>query len=994
MKANRAEIRFPAPAVLNLEKQFAHILTDEAINFLVTLSDSFESRRQQCLLDRNRKQRYIDNRKALYFACSSLSIGQEDWKAAPCPAEIEKRQVEITGPVDAKTIINGLNSAADVFMADFEDSSSPSIANMLSGQANLYCAVRRNLNFINKEGKNYFLKPDTNTVLMVRPRGWHLEEAHLLIDGKPISASLFDFGLFFFHNAREQISRGSRPYFYLPKLETHLEARLWNDVFNLAQDLLGIERGTIRATVLIETIVASYEMEAILFELKDHAAGLNAGRWDYIFSLVKRFRQHPSKVLPDRSELTMEVSFMQAYCRRLVDIAHRHGVHAIGGMSAFIPNRHDAAANKLAFEQVAQDKRREANQGFDGTWVAHPDLIAIARQEFAQVLGERSNQKERVLLDTERVKPEELCYMDKVSLKVSEIGARLNIEVSLLYLSAWLAGRGAVAIHNLMEDAATAEISRAQLWQWLKHSALMSSGERFSRKLFRKYLREEFNRLLQEQTHKEQSHYLQQARTILEKVVLRQGFVEFITSEAYAYLLDNESTNIKSQTIMNTQQENQEEAQSHNEIISEAALMEAGWKVQERWQGIKRPYSGEDVMRLRPSILPDCNLARHGCELLWQRMHTLPQVIALGAMTGAQAVQMAKAGLQAIYLSGWQVAADANLAGQTFPDQSLYPSNSAPALVRRLNSALMRHDQILNLTGQGSTDCYLPIVADAEAGFGGPLQAFELMKQMIEAGAAAVHFEDQLAAEKKCGHMGGKVLVPTSQFIRTLAAARMAADIMNVPTLIVARTDALDATLLTSDIDERDRPFIVPGSERTSEGFYRVKGGLDAVIARGLAYAPYADLVWFESSRPDLEEARLFAEAIHAKYPGKLLAYNCSPSFNWKKNLDDATIARFNSELGKMGYKFQFITLAGWHAVNLSAYKLSQEYALEGMPAYVRLQEEEFALADQGYSAVRHQAEVGAGWFDRLLLSITGGESSTTALSGSTESEQFHDQKK
>ncbi|MBS2009611.1 MAG: isocitrate lyase [Cyanobacteria bacterium SZAS TMP-1] len=410
-----------------------------------------------------------------------------------------------------------------------------------------------------------------------------------------------------------------------------------------------------------------------------------------------------------------------------------------------------------------------------------------------------------------------------------------------------------------------------------------------------------------------------------------------------------------------------------------------------RWLGIERTYTAADVERLRPSLPADAAIARHGARKLWTLLNQEEPVLALGALTGAQAVQMAKAGLKAIYLSGWQVAADANLAGHTYPDQSLYPSNSVPALVKRLNNALTRLDQVTKLKGGGSLDSYLPIVADAEAGFGGPLQAYELMKMMIEAGASGVHFEDQLAAEKKCGHMGGKVLVPTSQFVRTLAAARMAADIMDVPTILVARTDALDATLLTSDIDPRDQPFLT--GERTAEGFFRVRGGIESVIARGLAYAPYADLIWFESSRPDLAEAERFARAIHAQYPGKLLAYNCSPSFNWRQNLDEETIAVFNSELGKLGYKFQFITLAGWHAVNLGMFKLAREYAAEGMPAYVRLQEEEFALAPEGYTAVKHQAEVGAGWFDNLLMSITAGGSSTTALSGSTEEGQFHGQK-
>jgi isocitrate/methylisocitrate lyase len=408
----------------------------------------------------------------------------------------------------------------------------------------------------------------------------------------------------------------------------------------------------------------------------------------------------------------------------------------------------------------------------------------------------------------------------------------------------------------------------------------------------------------------------------------------------------------------------------------------------ERWDGIERAYTEEDVSRLRGSVNVEHTLARLGAERLWRLLQEEDYVAALGAMTGGQAVEMVKAGLKAIYLSGWQVAADANLAAEVYPDQSLYPVNSAPALVRRLNNALRRADQI-EWAEESSNGRYwlAPIVADAEAGFGGVLNAFELMKAFIEAGASGVHFEDQLASEKKCGHLGGKVLVPTQQFVRTLTAARLAADVCDVPTLIVARTDALSATLLTSDADERDRQFIT--GERTPEGYFFVESGLDSAIARGLAYAPYADMIWFETSTPDMGEAREFAGAIHDRFPGKLLAYNCSPSFNWKRHLDDEQIAGFQGRLGEMGYRFQFITLAGFHALNESMFELAHGYAEEGMTAYVRLQEREFELESKGYTATRHQREVGAGYFDRVARAVSGGESSTLALKGSTEEAQF-----
>ena len=424
--------------------------------------------------------------------------------------------------------------------------------------------------------------------------------------------------------------------------------------------------------------------------------------------------------------------------------------------------------------------------------------------------------------------------------------------------------------------------------------------------------------------------------------------------------------------------------------------LEKEWAESPRWKGVKRGYGAEEVVKLRGSLPIEYTLARTGAEKLWTRITEEPFVNALGALTGNQAMQQVKAGLKAIYLSGWQVAGDANIAGEMYPDQSLYPANSVPQVVKRINNSLQRCDQIQVQEGkqpgdEGFVDYFAPIVADAEAGFGGVLNAFELMKAMIEAGAAGVHFEDQLAAAKKCGHMGGKVLVPTREAVAKLVAARLAADVMGVPTILVARTDAEAADLLTADIDENDKPFCT--GERTAEGFFRTNNGLDQAISRGLAYAPYADLVWCETGKPDLEFARKFAEAIHAEYPGKMLAYNCSPSFNWKANLDDATIAKFQRELGAMGYKFQFITLAGFHALNYSMFNLAHGYARDNMTAFVELQQNEFAAADKGFTAVKHQREVGTGYFDAVTQAIEGADSSVTALKGSTEDEQFFEKK-
>ena len=423
----------------------------------------------------------------------------------------------------------------------------------------------------------------------------------------------------------------------------------------------------------------------------------------------------------------------------------------------------------------------------------------------------------------------------------------------------------------------------------------------------------------------------------------------------------------------------------------EAARLKKDWAENSRWKGIRRGYTAEDVVRLRGSIHIEHTLARRGSEKLWKMLNDEPFVNTLGALTGNQALQQVKAGLKAIYLSGWQVAADANIAGEMYPDQSLYPANSVPLVVKRINNTFARADQIQHMEGKGDVDYFAPIVADAEAGFGGVLNAFELMKSMIEAGAAGVHFEDQLASVKKCGHMGGKVLVPTREAVAKLVAARLAADVCGVPTVLLARTDAEAADLVTSDVDANDKPFLT--GERTIEGFYRTRNGLEASISRGLAYAEVADMIWCETGKPDLEFAKKFAEAIRAKFPGKLLAYNCSPSFNWKKNLDDATIAKFQRELGAMGYKFQFITLAGFHSLNYSMFELAHGYARDNMTAFVELQEKEFAAIDKGFTAVKHQREVGTGYFDAVTTTVQGSQSSTTALKHSTEDEQFFDKK-
>jgi malate synthase A len=859
-------------------------------------------------------------------------------------------------------------------MADFEDSNSPTRENVVMGQVNLYDAVRRTIRHLAPEtGKVYQLNRKT-AVLMVRPRGWHLPENHMRVDGRPVSASLFDFGLFAFHNAKELLARGTGPYFYLPKLESHLEARLWNDVFLRTEERLGIPRASIKATVLIETLPAAFEMDEILWELREHSAGLNCGRWDYIFSFIKKQRASADAVLPDRAQVTMDRGFLRAYVQLLIRTCHRRSVHAMGGMAAQIPIKDDPEASEAALEKVRADKMREVEDGHDGTWVAHPGLVPVAKAIF----DERMTTPNQIANKRDDVKIAERDLLAVPEGTRTGDGLRHSVRVSIQYLESWLRGQGCVPLYNLMEDAATAEISRAQVWQWLHHGAKLSDGTPVTPAVFRRLLDEEMDRIRREVGDERFAHgQFSAARNLFERLSTSADFEEFLTLTAYE-LLVGKSGRIATAPVVDAGGDavrEQSPAPYHPDP--------------RRWEGIVRPYGLGDVERLQGTVRVEHTLAQMGARRLWQLLHAKPYVPALGALTGSQAVQMVKAGLEAIYLSGWQVAADANTAAHTYPDQSLYPADSVPAMVRRINRALQRADQIEHSEGNAGLHYFAPIVADAEAGFGGVLNVFELMKGMIEAGAAGVHFEDQVASEKKCGHMGGKVLVPTSQFIRVLVAARLAADVMGVPTILIARTDADSAKLLLSDVDPYDEPFIV--RERTGEGFWKLKGGLDCAIARAVAYAPYADLLWCETSKPDLAEARRFAEGVHSRFPGKMLAYNCSPSFNWKKNLDDVTIAKFQRELGAMGYRFQFVTLAGFHALNLASFQIASGYRDRGMAAYTELQQAEFANEKIGYTATRHQREVGTGYFDLVTEVISAGKASTKALEDSTEAAQFTD---
>lgn len=513
-----------------MPKEFTDVLNPQAIEFLCELHNKFNPRRQELLQLRQKRQQALNDGALPDFLPETADVRDRSWEVASCPADLEDRRVEITGPVDRKMIINALNCGANLFMADFEDATSPTWTNLVEGQINLCEAVRRTLSLSTPEGKTYKLN-DKIATLKVRPRGWHLDEKHVLVDETPMSGSLFDFGLYFFHNAQELINRGSGPYFYIPKLESHLEARLWNDVFNFAQDYLKIPRGTIRATMLIETILAAFEMDEILYELKDHASGLNAGRWDYLFSMIKKMRTTKDFMLPDRAQITMAVPFMRAYCDLLVKTCHRRKAHAMGGMAAFIPSRKDAELNKVAMAKVTEDKKREASQGFDGTWVAHPDLVSIAKAEFDKALGNQPNQKSKLREDA-RVTRDELLNTEIDGATVSDNGLLSNISVALQYLDSWLRGIGAAGIYNLMEDAATAEISRAQLWLWVHRGATLADGTKITRELYKQKKEEELTRLTAIAPGR-----LKEAGDLLDQLVLQAEFADFLTLPAYELII-------------------------------------------------------------------------------------------------------------------------------------------------------------------------------------------------------------------------------------------------------------------------------------------------------------------------------------------------------------------------------------------------------------------------------------------------------------------------
>ncbi len=788
-----------------LSQRVLDLFDEKFLDLITTLHRKLELRRGQLLAVRLRHQEYYDQGGIPRTEMINQDSLKTNWKVANIPEDLKVRRVEITGPAnDTKMVINMLSrnkegARADMAMLDFEDSMYPSWDNVINGFYNVIGASQGKLTYeketVGSLSKSYKLNPKDMAGLMVRVRGLHLQEANVRVDGQYISAGLFDLAACFYHSAKHLINLGKTPKYYVPKIEYPMEACWWNDLFCSLEESLGFSRGTLRATFLIETLPAAFNIEEILFELKDHAVGMNVGRWDKIFSDIKVLKNHPLRISPDRGEINMKKFWMENYAKKLVNVCHQRGAYAIGGMSAFTPGQ-DEEIRELQTRRVIGDKTHEFKLGHDGCWVSHPYFIAPAMNCFTKL-----NQLDHI--DKNFPKHPELI-MEGGGPRTLQ-GLKTNIQVAIAYLVGMSKGLGCISHNNMMEDLATLEISRAQVWQWKNYQIVLDDWEEVTDELITNIFKIEQKKFVSDIL---ENHSLSETEKKLEIQLINQATTKGISLYT-ATRLEPFLTTLS--PLKNTE----ESTQGRKSKMKESKQLETLWGKDSRWNGITRDYSPAEVLKLRGSYRIEHSLARLGAENLWKLLNSENYINALGALTGNQAVQQVRAGLKAIYLSGWQVAADANLAGEMYPDQSLYPSDSVPNVVKKINQALIRADQVESAEGQVTREWLAPIVADAEAGFGGVMNAYELMKQMISAGAAGVHFEDQLASEKKCGHLGGKVLVPTSEFIKKLTAARLAADVMDTPTVLIARTDAQAATLLTSDIDPADHPFLT--GERTPE---------------------------------------------------------------------------------------------------------------------------------------------------------------------------------
>lgn len=971
-----------------------------ALPLLGELHRALDPELEKCKKERENRRKEINRGNLPNFREETRHIREDkNWKAASIPQDMKRRWVELTLPVsNRRFVVKGANASnLNVEFLCSEDADPLDFASKLNGQINARDLILGTIT-TSKGGKEIGLEKEPPHIAY-RPRGLHLPENHVLVDGKRMEGFLFDFGFYMFNNAHKLLEKGRTPSFYFPKFENSRDSKFANEVVAWTQDKLNIPYGTVRVTQLIETLTAAFETHEMIYEMKDHSSGLNFGRWDYLFSFIKTLSEHPQFIMPFKHELTMDKDFLRSVAELIVQACHERETFAMGGMSNLIPTG-NKDLDKIAFEGIRVDKIREALQGFDGAWLANPneELVEIVAKVFEEILEGRDNQidKKRADVKTSR---ENILSCPIVINQIKKEHLSHNIRDFILYMEPWLRNIAAVPIKDRkthlkkMEDLATAQISYAQLFQWNKHNVLLENGERVSMDLISDLITQELENIRKEfgdDAYLKGQYTL--ASDILEEMVDKSKFVDFIPDIAYQYV----ENHVESKSI-----------ETKEEFI---ARTEKDWAENPRWEGLKRTYTAKDVWNLRGNNPREYAFANKQAKKLWNLLHKR-SVATMGVVSGYEAAQLASLGFPALYVGGWYTAANKNADGETYSDLNLYNSSSVPRVVREVNNVLLQIDKNFHLKGDDSIDWVIPMIADGDTGFGNEAHVGAHMKRMIDAGAAGVHFEDQLSEEKRCGHLADKTLIPTKQFVSKLQAASKMRDALGTETLIVARTDAESAKYITSNIDDYDKPFIAlsKGNDGKGKGYYHLKEdmGLEVAICRGLAYAEYADLIWFESSYPDIEQAEKFAEAIHKKYPGKMLAYNLSPSFNWDEYLtnkvlkefgltkedlnNDATKEKVDSEifrqakefterLAKAGYVFQFNTYGLFKVENLAVWEYGESFLQDGQAAWIRHERKEKAAEVRGFKFRKPQEGVGGKFWEEF--------SGDKVVTGSTE-EQF-----